>query len=470
MYEQPRFSRIAVVPLAAGLLWLVYTAAEGVRIGDVFRLIPGALLVSAGTAQLLWPGDNRIAQFMALAGVLGTLIAGLGIFFWGFVEPVALGVASIASFLAAGAISVRQEPHVEDVPTPEPTLRLAAEVAADEVLLATMTATVPILVGDEPVQVRDEIAAAKALFAARGWNEKPLDYHVAPPPLERPRLRTLRAAGVDYEHLSFESEYEPDPEEPGRARWLSYRANRTAHAWVVRHPDPARPWLVGIHGYQMGSPLVDLCAFRPRYFVERLGMNLVLPLLPLHGVRKIARRSGDGFLSGRVMDSVHAEAQAMWDIRRILSWLREQGATRIGVHGLSLGGYTAALLASVADDLACAIPGIPATDFTRLVWRHGPPLHLARFEHLGLRRDSVTEILRVVSPLALAPRVPMAHRAIFGGTLDRLVPPDQVRDLWRHWQQPRIVWYPGAHMTFLLHAPVRHLIEDTLRDAAMTTV
>ena len=27
---------------------------------------------------------------------------------------------------------------------------------------------------------------------------------------------------------------------------------------------------------------------------------------------------------------------------------------------------------------------------------------------------------------------------------DRLVPPEQVRDLWRHWEQPRIEWYPGS--------------------------
>jgi len=469
VYDQPRFPRIALVPLAAGLLWFAYTAAAGLRFGDVFRLIPGALLFSAGTAQLLWPGDNRIAQFMALAGVLGTLISSVGLFFWGFGEALLLGLSSAASFVAAGAISVRQEPHLEDVPVPEPSLRLDAEVACDEALLATMTATIPIVVGDEPARVRDELIEAKALFEAQGWHEKPLAYHVTPPSLESPRIRGARVHGTDYDHLSFESEYEPHADEPGRARWLSYQANRTAHAWVVRHADPSRPWLVCIHGYQMGSPIIDLAAFRPRYLVEKLGMNIVLPVLPLHGKRKMGRRSGDGFLSGRVMDMVHAEAQAMWDIRRLISWVRAQGATRVGAYGLSLGGYTTALLASVADDLACAIPGIPATDFTRLVWRHGPPLHVARFEHIGLRREAVTEVLRVVSPLALAPKVPKQHRAIFGGSLDRLVPPDQVRDLWRHWDRPKIVWYPGAHITFGLHASVRHLIEDTLRDAGMTT-
>jgi hypothetical protein len=47
----------------------------------------------------------------------------------------------------------------------------------------------------------------------------------------------------------------------------------------------------------------------------------------------------------------------------------------IGVYGLSLGGYNTALLACL-EDLACAILGIPATDFTGLTWRHGAPLQI----------------------------------------------------------------------------------------------
>ena len=39
----------------------------------------------------------------------------------------------------------------------------------------------------------------------------------------------------------------------------------------------------------------------------------------------------------------------------------------------------------------------------------------------------------------------------------------QVRDLWRHWEEPRIEWCQGGHVTFGLHAPVRALIDDALR-------
>ncbi|MCC6639739.1 MAG: hypothetical protein IT386_01095 [Deltaproteobacteria bacterium] len=154
-------------------------------------------------------------------------------------------------------------------------------------------------------------------------------------------------------------------------------------------------------------------------------------------------------------------------MRRILSWVRAQGATKVGVYGLSLGGYNTAVLSSLAPGLACAIPGIPATDFARLVWRHGPTLQVRSLEHKGIARDAVDEVLRVVSPLALETQVPHEGRAIFGGVADRLVPADQVRDLWVHWRRPRMLWYQGSHMSIAFEPEVRGFVEDTLRGAGL---
>jgi dienelactone hydrolase len=308
-----------------------------------------------------------------------------------------------------------------------------------------------------------EIEDALQLFSARGWIEKPESYHREPLPLDAPRITEARTRNIDFEHLSFDSEYEPHAEEPGRERWLGYTKNRTGHAWVLRHNGPPRPWLVCIHGYQMGSPLIDLSAFDPRVYYSRLGLNLLLPVLPLHGKRKFGRRSGDGFMGGNALDTVHAEAQAMWDIRRLLSWVRAQEPPAIGVLGLSLGGYNAALLASVEPGLDCAIPGIPATSFERLLLEHSHDVHAREFEEHGITRGMLFDVYRVVSPLVLEPKVPAEGRAIFGGTADRLVPPDQVRDLHEHWGRPPIEWYQGSHLSFAREPGVKNLIESTLR-------
>jgi dienelactone hydrolase len=466
MNEPQRWPREAWIPLLVGLYWLWSAPAHGI-LGFLFSVLPGGLLLGSGLAMLLMPGDLRISQFAALGGVLGVIFALPAFAVVGIGHGFLLVAGSVASFAAAGLHTLQLEPHPEEVPLPDGTLGLGVQVAIDEALLATMTLSLPLPRGEDHARIAGEIEAARELFQSNGWFEEPSAYHVEPPPVEKPSLTSRTTRSVVYEHLRFESEYEPRVEEPGSDRWLSYVPNRTAHAWVLRHRGAPRPWLVCIHGYQMGRPGVDLLAFRPEWLHHGHGMNLLLPVLPLHGPRTIGRRSGDGFLAGEVLDTVHAETQAMWDIRRMLGWLRAEGAPAVGVMGLSLGGYNAALLAELDDELACAIPGIPAADFTRLFFRHGPPLQVRQAELHGSGEDHMDEVLQVVSPLRLPVRVPKERLAIFGGVADRLVPAEQVRDLWRHWDRPRIEWYQGAHLTFPRHRAVRSLVDATLRESGL---
>jgi hypothetical protein len=462
-----RRSHEAWIPLLAGLIWLAAGAREG-GLALLVALLPGVLLLASAVGELLWSGDRRIPQFCALGGALGVLLAVPEIFLMDLGRGLLLGLLAAGSFVAAGHISLRGLGGTpEDVPEPRGGLGLAVKVAADEALLSTMGVTSSLPSGDRAARIRAEIDDALVLFRERGWLEKPESYHRGPLPLDAPRIRHARSRGIQFEHLSFDSEYEPYAEEPGRERWLGYAANRTAHAWVLRHAGKPRPWLVCIHGYQMGTPLVDLGAFDPRYYHHKLGLNMLLPVLPLHGRRKLGRRSGSGFLAGNILDTIHAEAQSMWDIRRLLSWVRAQDAPAIGAFGLSLGGYNTALLASLDAELVCAIPGIPASDFARLFFEHSHESQQNELLAQGLTREALSEVLRVVSPLALEPKVGPEGRAIFAGVVDRLVPPEHVRDLHAHWGKPPIVWYQGGHITFMREPKVRACVETTLRSSGL---
>jgi dienelactone hydrolase len=157
----------------------------------------------------------------------------------------------------------------------------------------------------------------------------------------------------------------------------------------------------------------------------------------------------------------------MWDIRRLLGWVRSQGDSPVGTLGLSLGGYNAALLASLDADLDCAVLGIPLADFARAIYVHMSPIHLRDAQMEGIDQDRTCEVLRVVSPLVLEPQIPLESRSIFAAVADRLVPADQPRDLWRHWGEPRIEWYQGGHITFRAHAGVRQLVVESLRGAGL---
>jgi len=465
MYEQRRFPRLAWVSIAAGVVWFWIAAQHGLPT-LIFTLPAGGLLLAAGVAHLLWPGDVRISQTMALGGLLAALGGLPMMLVVGFSTGLALSAVGIVSLLAAGAAAVYVEPWLPGVPKPEPGLALAARVAADEVVLGLEQFSVGLPIGSDLQRLVGEIRDANELFQARGWIDEPASYHVAPPALVAPRLRAAHSGRIAYEHLSYESEYAPHADEPGRDRWLGYGPNRTGHAYVLRHRDGDRPWLVCSNGYRSGHPGLDARLFA-RYH-EELGLNVLMPVLPLHGPRRVGRLSGDGFLGGEILDSIHAETQAIWDLRRLINWIRAEGAPRVGVLGLSLGGFTTALLAGIESGLEAAVAGIPVADLARIFWRHGPKLQLAYLAHARIDQAFVANLMRPVSPLAVAPLVPHPGRMIFGGVSDRLVPPDHIRDLAAHWDHPRTVWYQGGHLSFWLDPRVQTGIDATLADAKLS--
>jgi len=344
---------------------------------------------------------------------------------------------------------------------------LGLQVAMDEVVLSVLKDPRLYPSREDFVRAQDETLAADELFRDRGWVEDPTGYHRTPEAVGSWRLVPRRAAGVSFEHLSFTSGYEPHPDEPGRERWLAHAPNRTAHAWVLRSEDLARPWLVCLHGFGTGTPAVDLRAFRAAQLQGSYGINVVLPVLPLHGPRASGRRSGDGLMSFDLIDSVHGLAQAVWDVRRVVAWLRALGATRIGTYGLSLGGYTAALLASLEDGLACVITGIPASDIPALYRHHSPAWMRRRAAMFHLWGPETARVHSVVSPLALEPKVAWDQRYIFAGMGDRMATPEQALRLWRHWGEPRILWYPGGHVGAYWSRGVGTFVHDALTSSQM---
>ncbi len=455
----------SAIGIGAGIAWLSRIGAVG-----LFGALPiglvGALLLSSGVSQLVWPGDRRVTEVGALAGLAGAILALPLAFAVGPLSALVLCASALAAAIASGGTAVALEPHQTGFPAPKRTLPLAAKVAIDEVILGLELGQRGVFVSDAELDRSiEELSQCRDAFERQGFLEKPASYHAPPPDLVDPEIRTRRIAGHAVEVLRFESGYAPREGEPGRERWLGYARCRDAFAYVVRSGGAGRPWLVCTNGYRMGHAEIDVRVFE-RFFA-RLGLNVLIPVLPLHGPRRQGRHSGTGFLGLDVVDTLHAEAQAVWDIRRLIGWIRAQEPSAIGALGLSLGGYTTAVYTSLEEGLVCAIPGIPLADIPRLLARHAVPSHLSRAIARGYSLDRAGEVLRVVSPLALEPKVPIGGRMLFGAVADRLVTPDQVRDLWRHWGEPEIVWYQGGHVTFRLERSVFAGIDHTLRKCGL---
>ena len=345
----------------------------------------------------------------------------------------------------------------DELPVARPTIALAAQAFRDEILLAGFSLLRHAPNATTLERINSEIIAALDFYGDKGWLDNAEGFFAPPPPPTDVTVKRVSSMGRNYERLSFDSAYEPHEGEVGRERWLTYTGNNREYALMFRHRRP-RPWLVCIHGAEMGRAALDPMLFNAWHLYRDLDLNVVLPVLPLHGPRA---RGPVKFPSEDVLDNVHGAAQAVWDIRRLITWIRaEQPDAKIGLNGISLGGLISSLVASLDDGLTCAILGVPAVDLVALVGRHA---NLSGHAAMRDAMNSAKPLGRMISPLALTPRVPMQGRFIYAGIADRLVHPrEQVTRLWEHWGKPEIRWYPGGHTGFFRSRPVQRFIDDVL--------
>jgi hypothetical protein len=371
-------------------------------------------------------------------------------------------------FLGETIVRRFTDPPSGAVPHPAMTPGFIAQVALDESILAMAMGPNRFPRRADYERVGAELAHARLLFETHGWIDNPRAYHREPPPLTDPSWANGWALGTSYERMLFPTGWLPRPEEPGYERWTHYDANTTATATVLRHRDGPRPWVVAIHGLAMGYPTADFIGLGALRMHRELGVNVIMPVLPLHGPRRITRISGEAMLSFDLIDALHALTQSAWDVRRILSWVQTQDPQGIAVYGVSLGAYIAALLTGLVGSsggIDTVIAGIPVVDFPSLFENHAPHvIRLRGMEHeiLGGTAEAVH---RVVSPLALEPQVPHDRRFIFAGMGDRMATPHQAHQLWRHWGEPETAWYAGNHVGYLWSGDVRDFVTASLRSS-----
>ncbi len=449
----------AWIPAIAGLVLIVLAARSGL-LAVLLAAVPAALLIAGGTRSLLFP-DLRAPQQTAIGAVLALLMA-LPL---GFAGGATLGLAalavSIVAFIAGGWCQIRLQPVVDEVPAPGPTPGYSVKVALDDAMLGAMAFLTPLSTPEALRESVQDAEATHALFNELGYLEEPGRYHVTPPGIASCHLQPMRIGGFDCEHLRFDSGFEPDGRIPGHDRWLSYEQNRTAHAWILRRQQPA-PWLVCIHGFGMGNPKQDFRIFQAGRIHERHGVNIALVALPVHGPRSPGGFNGDKFFSLSVVDFIHAETQAIWDLRRLIGWIRHQDATGISLFGISLGGYTSALLSGIERDIDSVITAVPPTDMMAHIENFASTAEKRRSAIAGVDMNRNRAVTSVISPLAFKPLVPREGRFIFGATGDQFVPIEQVHALWRHWDQPRITWATCGHVSALKQRGLTGLVDEAL--------
>jgi pimeloyl-ACP methyl ester carboxylesterase len=248
--------------------------------------------------------------------------------------------------------------------------------------------------------------------------------------------------------LTFASPYHPA--NPAYAD--EYRAvpeNLVVHAELWRHGHTrGRATVIGLHGFGMGYPALDAAVLMaPALFAA--GLDVALFTLPLHGPRtpRTTRFSGQLFADVNVPRINESIGQAVHELAALRAWLRANDAGPVGILGLSLGGYVAALMAALMDDLDFVVPVVAPACFGDLAHRFMAASSLYRGrDDVRLSRGEFRAVYRVHSPLAHRPRLPRERLLLLAARGDRVVPAEHAVWLWAHWGGPHLAWFTGSHL------------------------
>lgn len=249
-------------------------------------------------------------------------------------------------------------------------------------------------------------------------------------------------------NLRFQSSFEAiNPALRDQRR--GYTRNNVVHAQHWVHKDGPHPTLCVIHGF-MGSPYLLNGMFFALPWFYRSGYDVLLYTLPFHGPRaeKGSPYSGYGYFADGMAGFAEAMAQAVHDFRSVLDYLEHTGVDRIALTGMSLGGYTSALIASVDERIQAVIPNVPVVTPEAAFDDWFPANKLVSLGNRIARVDKAKSDAATMfhSPLNYQPLVARDRRLIIAGLGDRLAPPQQAEILWRHWDRCAFHWFPGNHI------------------------
>jgi pimeloyl-ACP methyl ester carboxylesterase len=227
-------------------------------------------------------------------------------------------------------------------------------------------------------------------------------------------------------------------------RYFAVVENRTVHARWYRHAGAPRPCAVLLHGYAPGALALEARVW-PVEALYRGGLDVLLTVLPFHGPRRDPRRGlrPPAFpVAGDVRIGIEGMRQLVADHRALFDHLQRAGAPAIGVMGMSFGGYSAALLATLEARLQFAALLVPLAYVEPRAWNEPPLLGSVEIER---ERVALRRAQRVVSPFARASRVPSERCAVIAGELDRVTGVAQAEALASHLHAP-LHRFAGGHI------------------------
>jgi pimeloyl-ACP methyl ester carboxylesterase len=167
-------------------------------------------------------------------------------------------------------------------------------------------------------------------------------------------------------------------------------------------------------------------------------------------VRRIQQSAlGPSFPTRNPLSNAVGLTLAVAELSQLVDWLRGIGYRRIGIAGTSLGGYVAALHATVTSDVDRVILDRPLVRMSEPLWRIARRSARSALDELPSLLDA---IYAPVSPFERSLRLPGERVDFLLGREDRIVGSDAAVALAARWGS-RVEWFEGGHVLSLGRRP-----------------
>jgi pimeloyl-ACP methyl ester carboxylesterase len=272
------------------------------------------------------------------------------------------------------------------------------------------------------------------------------------------RERRTTAGGLtrtDVNWVSLSASYLPELQD----QYFRTLENHQAIARLLTRGAP-RPVAILVHGYMMGRLAIEERIW-PVADLDALGLDCAFLVLPFHAARADPRRTGQPEFPGRDPRlSNEGFRQAITELRELTQFLRRRGHPAVGVMGMSLGAYTAALAATVEAELDFVVPMIPLASLPDFALEQGRLPDAP--EPRALEHNLLERVHRLVSPLDRTPLVGSERVLVIGAKADRITPLSHARRLANHFKAP-LATFGGGHLLQLGRGVALERVGELLR-------
>ena len=187
------------------------------------------------------------------------------------------------------------------------------------------------------------------------------------------------------------------------------------------------------------------------------GISTLLVKMPYYGPRRPADRAVLKQLGNDPDKAVDVVVQAVADIRRAARWLAtcdEVDPNRIGLCGVSLGGFAAALAGGVDGRFGRVAIVLAGGRLDKIVTGRAREVRVLR-EDIRRRKWTPAKLKRIlepIEPMTYASRLKSSRVLMIAAKRDKIVPPICAESLARA-SGAKITWYPASHYTMVAFLP-----------------